>query len=311
MDSVDSNVDLELMAAFIEGRLSGEERARAVKLLAESDDALELFANALRQQQETADVKVVPISTARRWRTWRTLVPLAAAAVLAIVMVPRLAGRRTPAVFANQYAMELSQDPHFAGLRDGWEHRTWSVTRGVPSGAPGTRPTGSAAESKLAFRLGARSVDLQVALRRGDTALADGLTGEVVQTLSGVAFSESVQAHYSELKSRVATDTPARLIDRASDVEHELRDLLGSPPSFSFGQWVAAAELAARAHDASFFESTYGIRFIQSASPAGSLGSDDVEALRSIETRMKEGTNEDTLDEVDEVLQTIIRRRGG
>ena len=68
MDSIDASVDLELLAAFIDGRLSGEERARAVKMLADSDEALEVFASALREQRapSPAVVKVVPITTARR-----------------------------------------------------------------------------------------------------------------------------------------------------------------------------------------------------------------------------------------------------
>ena len=73
--------------------------------------------------------------------------------------------------------MELTQDPRFTGgLRPGWDQR-WAVTRGgeSPLDAPGTRPAGSAQESRLAFRLGVRSVDLQIALPRGDTALAGTL----------------------------------------------------------------------------------------------------------------------------------------
>src|SRR5678815_6160071 len=93
MDSIDSNDDLELIAALIDGRLSGEERARAMKLLADSDEALELFASTLRHESATPDVSVVPITRARRWRQWKTMVPLAAAAGLAIVVVPKVVGR--------------------------------------------------------------------------------------------------------------------------------------------------------------------------------------------------------------------------
>ena len=50
MDPIDTNLDLELLAALADGRLSGEERARAVRMLADSDEALELFAKRLREQ---------------------------------------------------------------------------------------------------------------------------------------------------------------------------------------------------------------------------------------------------------------------
>lgn len=315
MDSIDASVDLELLAAFIDGRLSGEERARAVKMLADSDEALELFASALREQRapSPAVVKVVPITTARRWRQWKVMVPVAAAAVLAIVMVPRLMGPGGQPGLANEYAMELARDPRFAGgLRAGWEERGWSVTRGggLTREAPGTPRAGSATESKLAFRLGVESVDLRIALGRGDTALAGRLTSEVLETLNAVGFSDLVRARYTELKSGLAADALPRSIERASDAEREMRDLLGSA-SFAFGQWVRAAELAAQTHAASFFESSYGTRFIRSTLPADSLAAEDTEALRSIDARMKAGSDDSTLDDVHAILQTVIRRRGG
>jgi hypothetical protein len=318
MDSIDTNGDLELLAAFIDGRLSGEERARVVKLLAESDEALELFANALRDLQISdvkpdvkSDVNVVPIATARRWRRWKVVLPVAAAAALAVVLVPRLGGPGGNASLANQYATELTQDPRFAGsLRQGWEIRGWSVNRGgVPREAPGTSRAGSAAESRLAFRLGVRSVDLQVALRRADTALAAGLSGEILETLGAVQFLDPVAARYTELRSRLSSDPIARSIDRASEAERDLSGILGSP-SFAFGQWVGAADLAAQAHDRTFFESRYGTRFIRSTMPAGSLVTEDSAALGSIDTSTAQKLDDRALDEVHAVLQMVIRRRG-
>jgi hypothetical protein len=315
MDSIDASVDLELLAAFIDGRLSGEERARAVKMLADSDEALELFASTLREQRTSPPtvVQVVPITTARRWRQWKVMLPVAAAAVLAIVMVPKLIGPGGQPGLANQYAMELLRDPRFAeGLRAGWEERGWSVTRGggLSREAPGMPRAGSATESRLAFRLGVRSIDLQIALRRGDTALAARLTSEVLETLNGVGFSDLVRARYTELKSALAADALPRSIERASDAEREMLDLLGSA-SFAFGQWVRAAELAAQTHAASFFESSHGTRFIRSTLPADSLSADDTEALQSIDARVKAGTDDRTMDDVRAILQTVIRRRAG
>lgn len=314
MDSIDSNEELELMAAFIDGRLSGEDRARAMKLLANSDEALEIVASTLRDQQAIPDVKVVPIKRARRWRQWKTMVPLAAAAGLAIVAVPKLTGRGAQADLAKAYAMELTQDPRFAsGLRSGWDQR-WAATRGgaVTGEAAGTRQAGSATESRLAFRLGARLVDLQIALQRGDTALSERFANEIIETLKGVAFSELVGTSYAELKSRLATESRDQLVGRASVAERELRDLLGSSllAGFAFGEWAAGAELAAQTHDASFFES-HGASSIRSAIPTGSLAPEDIEALAAIDARLKKGLTDPALDEVHEVLQSIIRRRGG
>ncbi|MEP6495678.1 MAG: hypothetical protein ABJF01_23545 [bacterium] len=321
MDPTDSNADLELIAALLDGRLSGEERTRAVKLLADSDEARELFASSLRDvrdvptvrdQQATPDVKVVPIAARRRVQ-WRVLVPLAAAAVLTIVVVPKLTNRGAQTTgSANVYATMLTQNPRFAGeLHAGWEQR-WAVTRGgePTREAPGTQASGSPAESRLAFRLGVRSVDLQVALARGDTGLAQRVTSEILETLKGVAFSDLVGARYTELQNKISTGTRAQLIERASSNEGELRDLLGSSvvAPFTFGEWTGAAELAAETHDASFFESSRGTHSIKST---GGLSSEDVDALGTIEALVKQGPTDSSLDEVKDVLQSVIRRRGG
>ena len=314
MKSIDSNVDLELIAALIDGRVSGEDRARAVKLLAESDEALEILAHATREYEARSDIKVVPIARPPRWRQWKVVVPVLAAAGLAIVTVPRLANRQPQGVLANQYALELSRDPRFAaGLREGWDQRGWAVTRGAGAvrEAVGTRQAGSPQEARLAFRLGVRTLDLQVALLRGDTALAGILTGEITAILNSVLYADPVAVAYNQLKSQLTTATRAQLVERASNAERELRDLLNAP-SFAYGQWVAAAELAAKTREASFFQSGHGTQFIRSTSEPGALAAGDSEALRRIdETRAKQGFDDRGLDEVHEVLQSIIRIHGG
>lgn len=310
MNSSESNVDLELIAAFIDGRLAGEDRARAMKLLADSDEALELYAHALRQQQSASDAPVVPIASRRRWRQWKVVVPIAAAAGLALAVIPTLSRRGPSSATAREYAVELGHDPHFAsGLSDGWDQRRWAATRGAGSlGQPSaTRQAQGAAESALAFRLGVRTLDLQVALQRGDTAAAGRVIGEILETLNSVPLSASIAERYATLKSGLASDTRAQAIDRAADNEGKLRDHLGSA-SFGFGQWVGAAALAARTHDASFFQSSYGRRVTQSTD---SLSADDRQALQSIDARVKQGLNDQVLDDVRDLLQGIIQRRGG
>ena len=308
MDPIDTNLDLELLAALADGRLKGTERARAVKMLANSDDALELYASTLRELRGTA-VRVVPISLARRWRQWKVMVPIAAAAALAVVMVPRMTQSGARASLANEYAMELAQNPRFAGgLRDGWEQRGWAVTRGGGSREPGTPRPGSTVESGLAFRLGVRSTDLHVALRRGDTALAGRVTNEVLTTLGAIEFADLAVAKYTALKSTLSTEPLARSLDGASSAERELSNFLGSP-SFTFGQWVGAADLAAQMRDAAFLSSSHGTSFIRSRIPTG-LVAEDLAALQSIDARVAQGVDDRALDDVHAILQTVIRRRG-
>jgi hypothetical protein len=158
----------------------------------------------------------------------------------------------------------------------------------------------------LAFRLGVQTVDLQVALHRGDTALAGLLTGEMGASLDAVALSEPVVASYAALRSRLATAPRAEAIAQASDAERQLGDLLESP-AFGFGQWVGAAELAARLRDAAFFDSRHGVGFIQATE---GLTAEDRAALRSIDARLKQGSPEAALADVRTILQGVIRRRG-
>jgi hypothetical protein len=310
MNSVNKNEDLELLAALIDGRLAGEERARALKLLAESDEAMELFASAMRDQPKP-EPRVVPISAAPRWRQWKVAIPVAAAAVLAVVM-PRLVTLGGGADFATQFAMDLTRVPSASdaqriALSPGWEQRGWSRVRGVPPGRAGV--VRYVVASKPAFRLGVRTVDVQVALRRGDTANAGRLTDEIVDNLTQIDLSQPMQERYSTLRRQLASVPLLRAIDSASSLGSDLRDFLRSD-SFVFGQWVGAADLAAQTHDVSFFASKNGLRYIQSKVPADSLAAGDTAALRFIDARVRQASDDRAMDEVRQRLQEVIRRRG-
>lgn len=304
MDSTDSNLDIELLAALIDGRLSGTERERALKLLATSDEALELFAHSLHEHFAT-DVNVVPIQSARgarRWRQWQVIVPVLAAAALVFVMLPKLTGSSARTVAAAEYASQLARDPRFAvGLREGWDQHGWSVNRGADDNR-------SAPEPRFAFRLGVRSVDLQVALRNADTALASRIVDDVSQTLNGIKFTDLVAAKYADLKSHLASEPPARSIERATNIEHDMGELFDRP-SFAFGQWSSAADLAAKTRESSFFRSKHGTGFIRGSLPAGSLDADDLRDLQAIDARLGQGSDDPAFEDVHAILQRVIRRR--
>jgi hypothetical protein len=308
MDSTDSYADLELIAALIDGRLSDADRARAMTLLAESDEALDVWASAQRGTgTQASDAKVLPISSSPRWRRWQVVIPIAAAAVLAFVLVPRMGLNRSDIALGDDYAKELARDPNFAaGLSAGWENREWSVSRGAaPVRGSAVRP-GSAIDPKLAFRLGVRSVDVQVANRAGDTAAARRVTEEVLETLKVVAFSDAVGESFRQLESTLARDPRDLSIQRTSDAERQLREFLGSP-MFDFGQWVGAAELAARTHDVPFFSSRRAAMF----TGTHGLSSEDIQALRQIEDHVQHGLTDQSFGEVHQLLQSIMRRLGG
>ena len=306
MDQADRNLDLELLAALADGRLSGAERDRAVKMLASSDDALEIFANTVREQpRETADVIPIAKAHGRSWGWAKIAAPLAAAAAIAFALLPRLMG---PGGLVVPATMQLASAPGFNDVaRGGWDQHGWAVNRGV--GSSGTAAVGSEVESRLAFRLGVRTVDVVVAMRVSDTALASRLASEIAETLKSVDLAQAVAARYGDLSKRISKDPPNVSIDRATEIEHQLSDLLRSP-SFVLGQWAEAADLAAQAHAASFFTSNEGMRFIKKAIPADQLQTDDAEAIRRVDARLTQSHDDGAFADIHAVLQQLIQRRG-
>lgn len=299
MEPTNSNLDIELLAALIDGRLTGAEREQALKLLATSDEALELFAHSLREQR-AADAKVVPIRPVRRWGPWRVVVPVVAAAGLGFILLPMLtrSNSHAPSV---QYTLQLERDPRFAGaLRQGWDQHGWSVTRGANDNQ-------TAPEPRFVFRLGVRSVDLQVALRKGDTALASRIIDDISQTLDGIKFADLVAAKYADLKAHLATEPADRVARRAGDAEIAMTGFL-KLPLFGFGQWVAAADLAAQTHEISFFQPKYGTAFIREHLPSGALDADDTADLQAIDARLAQSSDDTAFEDVHAILQRVIRR---
>src|SRR5688572_29357399 len=94
-------VDLELVSAFIDGRLSGDDRQRALRMLAESESAFEVYSDALRARADLTDGDVVPIQVVQGRRAalpWRTIGSVAAAAAVVVALFPTVQARRDRAV---------------------------------------------------------------------------------------------------------------------------------------------------------------------------------------------------------------------
>jgi len=158
-----SGRDLETIAAFIDRRLSAEERRAFMRRLDTEEELYEVFVETVRYRDQSAagqaEVAEHP-SSSRRWPL------LAAAAAIVVVAV-------TPVVLLNlpagRYAPRLVADGRLApALDDGWLEKGWSTMRGP---APGT------GEFDTAFRLGVRQVDLadDPNRRAGTTVCLQGL----------------------------------------------------------------------------------------------------------------------------------------
>jgi hypothetical protein len=302
-------LDLDLIAGLIDGRLSGAERERAIEQLSESEAAFEIYTDALRVRSDLpgAAGDIIPLSTAKRRPAppWRTIGSLAAAAVLAVAVVPQFMARRNAAAVdapASQITMTLARQPDLSRRLAGeWDSRAWSVTRGASA----------TVDTTLAFRLGVRTVDLNVALTLGDTARAARLTGELVESLGRTDLSEMARAEYVELRTQLTRgESPADLTERASHAERTLDELLDSF-WFAFGRWTAGGDLAARTGTTEFFAAPLTERFLKVAAKRQGLERADAEILDRIATLARKDVNGETMNTLRQLFETLIRRHGG
>lgn len=301
--------DPDLIAAFIDGRLSGAERERTVRLLAKSEQAFEVYSDAVMARGDLEDGSEVSISVHRekRWkRSWLAGVPVAAAAVLLITLVPVVQTKRaneTLAMRAESIAQPLTSQRQLAvALGAAWDERQWSVNRGGGS---------TFVDSTVALRLGVRATDLEVALAVGDRERAGRLAGEIVELLGSVNLGDAGSADYADLQKQIAGgDSIGQIIRAASTADDGLRELLRSR-WYGFGKWLAAGELAARAHSSDFFRSSETARFLDAAIRSGSFAPDEVDALRQIAVVAKRGIAENEYETVRARFAELIQRHAG
>ncbi len=295
--------DLEEIAAFIEGRLTGEARARVIQQLAQSDAALEVYAEAMRLRTERAGGNVIPLPIARRRRWIYVAPPLAAAAAALLIMTVQTA-RSSATSSAAALVAAMGDAPSFAAaLPPDWDQRTWSVTRGGPA---------RLGEPELAFRLGVRAVDLEVSLRGMDMTRAELLVAEMQGLLRQMSMSQPVVSQYALLGTRLTERDGASAADLprlAGDAEGALGDFLSSP-RFGFGKWCAASELAARARRSGFFESAEFRRVLEERDE---LDLDDAsrESLQRIAAIMDGGVDDAEYDVLEAALGALIQRGAG
>jgi hypothetical protein len=302
--AVPEEVDLEFISAFIDGRLSGDDRQRALRILAESESAFEVYSDALRARADLSDSAVVPIAGVRSRRIgipWRTVGPVAAAAAVLIAVFPVVQARRDRAVI-DATSAELVRPimGSVAGrtlLGSASDERGWSVTRGG-----GTRLV----DSTVAFRLGVRAVDLQIAVAQRDTLRADRMAREILESLNSVELSDAVKAEYTALVAGLARgDESDQLIAAASRAEEGLDDLLQSF-WFDFGRWVGMGESAARARSEEFFADKRTTRFLESAAErGGELSESDAAVLLQIGVLAGQGVTGEEFDKEREALRSF------
>lgn len=223
--------DQEMIAAFIDRRLSPEERQGFMERLDSEEELYEVFVETVRYRDRRTGRPATVIehpAGRRRWARAAAVAALVAAAVTPVVLRYLPAERYAPALVADGLLRSV--------LADEWYVKGWSVMRG-PS--PGTD------EFDTAFRLGVRQIDLEVALRLGRVEDATYLAGEIDGLLDGLTLAEVLQLRYDEVR-RLAAE-PERALERAEAGDAELRSFLGEDAAaYDLGQWVETGILAAR-----------------------------------------------------------------
>ena len=133
----------------------------------------------------------------------------------------------------------------------------------------------------------------------------------MVELLDSVDLSDAARAEYTDLRQRITTgDSISAINVAAATADEHLHDFLNSR-WYGTGKWLAAGELAARAHSADFFKSSETARFLEAAIRSGEFAPDEVEALRQVEGAAKRGIAENEFTMVRETFAKLIQRHAG
>lgn len=232
-------IDPEQLAAFLDGTLPAAERARVLEALARDPEELSVFADAAHVLDAggTAARSEAPLPFRRRNARWLVAVPVLAAAVALLVILPpeRLPGGALLDLIDGARLVDTPADGSLAArLGPGWDAPGWSGSRG---------DAGTLSPAARAFRLGDRVAALAVARGAGDRGALRSLAAEVALALQADPAAGPVAALFRNLAASADLPTDDRLTRAAA----QARALVAEPVWFDLGSWTEAARLAMRA----------------------------------------------------------------
>ena len=230
----DPSIDPERMSAFLDGRLDARAREALIAELSRDPELLELYADAIAGVRAAEPpVALVADSAPKTSLPWRRLA--IAAAVVVAVAIPVLQQRGGDTV-RDPSAFVAALTAPSAGLTTDWDGAPWSTMRGAAS---------TTANASRAIRLGARLVDLEVAVR----AKSEGATlvaRDASTLLDGFAASGPVVARLAAVSAATAPDTVVAIAHDAAAI--------ASPEATARGALIETARIAAAAGDRAFFD---------------------------------------------------------
>jgi len=183
-------------------------------------------------------------------RHWATLVPLAAAATLAVVLLgPRLTARRSVAsldLAALVVGGSAASGSLGSRLGEGWGEPGWSVVRGDDA---------QAAEPKLAFRLGVMLAGMRLAIDGQDANAAMDAGRDLASQLRDIFGGGPLAQRFDNLVTRLRDSAPTSgTRDELDALSTETARLSASPVWLELGAWTGIARVASLARNRSFFE---------------------------------------------------------
>ncbi|MEM7584120.1 MAG: hypothetical protein AAF560_12105 [Acidobacteriota bacterium] len=248
MTTLEDTPDLEELAAYVDGRLTGDRKARVEEQLLRDEDYYEVFMETVRFREEeiaseqSGSPKVVP------WRRKGAVTSLlsAAAVLLTAIMTYQfwVVPLRPP---PDDWLAEVDAESiaeHESFLQQGWQ--TFRGSEEAPSSA-----------EALAYRVGVLSIDLQLAIMARDGTSANGLASHIAAHIENSDFAfvtgfETLSESFEELEE-IRTEDIVPLLGKAQQTEDDFRasTLESSEKRFlDFGQWIEIGRLAALDQDA-------------------------------------------------------------
>jgi hypothetical protein len=290
--------ELEDLAAFLDGKLTAEERAHITEHLASCEGCYEVFAGTARFMEDTRDQQSLPLldrpsapqrpfdrrtgPRAPRSRRWWAAAA-AVAAVLAATAGLLLRWQGAAALSTEQLASLVAGPAATA-----WEGR---VTRGQEDSREPPPELGS-------FRLGVRFLDLYLALDSGNKDRADDALRRLDNLLKDVEVvgPSETRTTFEAMRKSLQQGAPPRsfLGDAATWEKKAITELVIEPRFLELGSWTEACRLAGAGGRPDLFRERATRRLLdQAVAPRpkdeGALDPRAVEDLRAIREQILAG----------------------
>lgn len=248
--------ELEILAAYVDGRLSSAERARVAAHLASCEDCFEVFAETVRLTAEgeaLAPLKGAdsyPFPFRRMAPGWRWAAAVAAGlAVFAVGLTSYQAFVARPEISTARLVKPLAAEADLS-------RQTWpeDVMRG------GDTPS-NLASAYESFQAGVLDVGLELNLEQGNRKGAAETSRRMANVLNGILLMDEETSLFRDNTETLRSGTlPAETRER-------MRTALSTPlldqVHVDFGRWAEAGRLSALAGQDGFFQDRRNRRFLK------------------------------------------------